>query len=68
MNLKVKPRIVEIKKGENIVILTEDEYEQMIDALDIMEAERVIADENDPVLSLKEAEKRLFKRLKKGNK
>lgn len=68
MSFKAKPRIVEIKKGERIVILTEKEYERMLDALDVAEAEMILANNKDTLLSLDEAEKRLFKRAAKTNK
>lgn len=50
MNIKLNPKFIEVTKGTNIVVLTEDEYEQILDALDAMEAERVLADKNDPAL------------------
>ena len=50
MNVRLNPKLIEVKKGENMVILTEAEYEQILDALDVLEAERVLADEDDPVL------------------
>lgn len=59
MDIKLKPRLVEIKKGENIVILTEEEYERILDILDVMEAEKVLADESDTVISWEEVRGKL---------
>ncbi len=50
MNLRIKPKFVLVQKGKNIVILTEEEYEQILDVLDAMEAQRVLADDKGPVL------------------
>jgi DNA-binding XRE family transcriptional regulator len=59
MNLKLKPKLVEVGRGKNIVILTEDEYERILDALDCVEAERVLADADDPVLKWEDVHGRL---------
>ncbi len=59
MKLKLKPKLVEVGKGKNIVILTEDEYERILDALDCVEAERVLADPNDAVLKWEDVHGRL---------
>jgi DNA-binding Xre family transcriptional regulator len=59
MKLKLKPKLVEVGRGKNIVILTEDEYERILDALDCIEAERVLADANDPILNWEDVHGRL---------
>lgn len=43
------------------MILTEEEYEQILDLLDVFEAERVLADESDPVLKWEDVHGTLIK-------
>lgn len=37
--------------GKNLVIMEEDEYERLLDAIDAAEAKRIAGDGSDPVLS-----------------
>ena len=60
MRLDIHPKFIKIARGKNIVILTEDEYERILDALDCIEAAQVLADKNDPVLKWEDVHGKLI--------
>jgi DNA-binding XRE family transcriptional regulator len=47
---EMKPKYIEIAQGKRVVVLTEDEYEHLLDRLDAAEARRALADSTDPEL------------------
>jgi len=66
MNLKINPKFVNIKKGSNIVILVEEEFDRILDILDSLEAERVLADDSDPVIKWEDVCKKLDRKKSKS--
>ena len=46
----INPRVVEVG-GKKIVIMDEEDYDRLLDTIDLVEAERIATDPKDPVLT-----------------
>ena len=66
--MAIKTQYIEIDKERRLVVMSEEEYDNLLDTIDNLLAEQIERNENDPVLSLEEAEKKLFGRKKKSKK
>ena len=49
-SVRVKPKFVKVAPNKRVVILAEEEYEGLLDALDMAEAKRALSDKSDRVL------------------
>jgi ribosome-binding protein aMBF1 (putative translation factor) len=57
--IDLKPKFIEIKSGKRIVVLEEEEYNRLVDAVDAAEAARILADASDPEVDWSEAVREL---------
>jgi ribosome-binding protein aMBF1 (putative translation factor) len=57
--MKLEPKFVDVGRGKRLVVLAEDEYDRLLDAVDAAEARRVLADPHDRELDWREASKDL---------
>lgn len=46
----IEAQTVEVA-GKRLVIMDEEDYDRLLDAIDVVQAERIAADSNDPVLA-----------------
>jgi len=56
----INPQVVEVG-GNKLVIMDEEDYDRLLDAIDVVEAERIAADPNDPVLGWDEIKDELIR-------
>jgi len=49
----INPQVVEVG-GKKLVIMDEEDYDRLLDAIDVAEAERIARDPKDPVLGWEE--------------
>ena len=64
----LNPQFIEVEKNRRLVVLTEEEYDKLLDVIDNIVAQRIEADESDPVLSWEEFSRKLVKKRKRGRK
>lgn len=57
--VKIKPQFIEIDRKKRLVVLTEDEYDRLLDEIDNLVAERVECDESDPLIPWEEVRGKL---------
>ena len=64
-----KPQFIEISRDRRLVVLSEEEYNRMLDMIDNLVAERIERDEGDPVVSWEEVRGKLVEnRIKEARK
>ena len=56
----INPQVVEVG-GKKLVIMDEDDYDRLLDAIDLAEAERIARDPKDPVLTWDEIKDEFIK-------
>lgn len=57
----MNPQFIEVEKNRRLVVLTEEEYDKLLDVIDNIVAQRIEADESDPVLSWEEFSRKIVK-------
>ncbi len=57
---KIDVQVVKVG-GQGIVVMSEEEYERLLDALDVAEAERVLNDPNSRFLKWEDVQKELLR-------
>ena len=55
----IETQFIEIGRNRRMVVMSEEEYDRLLDVIDNIAADRVEKDENDPVLNWEEVSKRL---------
>ena len=58
--VKMNPQILKLGKNGRYVILPEEEYEELLDALDNFLADKIMNDPNDPVLKWEDVRRELI--------
>jgi putative transcriptional regulator len=58
--MKLNPQILKLGRNRRYVILPENEYEELLDALDNFLADKIEADPNDPVLKWEDVRRKLI--------
>ncbi|MFO8057690.1 MAG: hypothetical protein R6V10_10360 [bacterium] len=56
----INPQVVEVG-GKKLVIMDEEDYDRLLDAIDLAEAERIAKDPKDPVLTWNEVKEEFIK-------
>jgi DNA-binding XRE family transcriptional regulator len=56
----INPQMVEVG-GKKLVIMDEEDYDRLLDAIDLVEAERTARDPEDPVLTWEEIKEEFVK-------
>ena len=57
--INLEPKFVDVGSGKRVVILDEEEYHRLLDALDAAEARKALADKGDKELDWREASRGL---------
>ncbi len=59
--INIAPKYVEVGAGKRIVILDEDEFDKLLDSLELIEAKMILEDEQDTEIDWESATKELIR-------
>lgn len=60
-HVDIAPKFVKIDSGKRLVVLDEDEFERLLDAVELSEAQQALHDKSDPEIDWQTASKELIK-------